>query len=70
MTSAQYDIFKKRDSELLWIEAAQDIVSAKKRIQALAMETQCQYVVYDQRTKRMVASSAVTGSVQTDDNPL
>jgi hypothetical protein len=57
MTSAQYDIFKKHDSELVWVEAAQDILSAKKRIDALAVETQCQYVVYDQRAKRIVASS-------------
>jgi hypothetical protein len=57
MASAQYDIFKQHDSELVWIEAAQDITSAKKRIEALATETQGQYVVYDQRTKRIVASS-------------
>ena len=57
MASAQYDIFKQHDSELVWIEAAHDIASAKKRIEALTTETQCQYVVYDQRTKRIVACS-------------
>jgi hypothetical protein len=57
MTSAQYDIFKKHDSELVWIEAARDIASAQKRIEALATETQCQYVIYDHRAKRIVANS-------------
>jgi hypothetical protein len=57
MTSAQYDIFKKHDSELVWIEAAHDIASAQKRIEALATETRCQYVIYDHRTRRIVASS-------------
>ena len=60
MTSAQYDIFifKQNDSELVWIEAAQDIASAKRRIEALALETHCEYVVFDQRAKRIVASSS------------
>jgi hypothetical protein len=65
MTSAQYDIFKQHDSELVWIEAAQDIASAKKRIEELAAETHCEYVVFDQRAKRIVASSG-TGRKRTD----
>lgn len=56
MTSAQYDIFRKHESELVWIEAAQDLTSAKKRVEELAAQNGGQYVVYDQRAKRIVPS--------------
>lgn len=56
MISAQYDIFKKRETELVWIEAARDLTSAEKRIRELAEQSGDQYVVYDQRTRRIVAS--------------
>jgi len=56
MTSAQYDIFKKQNSQLIWIEPAHDLASAKKRIRDLAEQNGHAYVVYDQRARRIVAS--------------
>lgn len=56
MTSAQYDIFKKQNSQLIWIESADDLGSAKKRIKEFAELNGHPYVVYDQRAKRMVAT--------------
>ena len=56
MISAQYDIFRKRESELVWIEAAHDLSSAQKRIRELAEQNGGQYVVYDLRAKRIVAT--------------
>jgi hypothetical protein len=56
MTSAQYDIFKKHESELVWIEASLDLTLAKKRIRELAEKSCEQYVVYDQRARQIVAS--------------
>ncbi len=56
MTSAQYDIFRKHESELVWVEASHDLNSAKKRIRELAEQSGEQYVVYDQRARQIVAS--------------
>ena len=56
MISAQYDIFRKRETELVWIEAAHDLSSAQKRIRELAEQNGGQYVVYDLRAKRIVAT--------------
>ena len=55
MTSAQYDIFRKLESELVWIETAHDLDSAKKRIEELAAQDGGKFVVYDQRARRIVA---------------
>ena len=51
-----YDIFKKTDDELIWVESAHDFYSAKKRIKELAEQNHTEYVVYDQGRKRIVAS--------------
>ena len=56
MSSAQYDIFRKHETELVWIETPHDLASAKKRIRELAEQSGEQYVVYDQRTRQIVAS--------------
>ena len=57
MISAQYDIFRKRGTELVWIETSHDLTSAKQRIRALAEESGDHYVVYDQRARQIIASS-------------
>ena len=56
VTSPQYDIFEQIEAELIWVEAARDLVWARKRIEELAHQNSRQYVVYDQRTKRIVAT--------------
>jgi hypothetical protein len=56
VNSPQYDIFEQIEAELIWVEAARDLMSASKRIEELASQGARQYVVYDQRTKRIVAT--------------
>ncbi len=56
VSSPQYDIFEQKEAELIWVEAARDLVSARKRIEELAAQHGKQYVVYDQRTKRIVVT--------------
>jgi hypothetical protein len=52
-----YNIFKRGHAELIWVEAVQDLESAKKRIEELAKQNNSEYVVYDHSAKRIVASS-------------
>jgi hypothetical protein len=56
VASPQYDIFEQIEAELIWVEAARDLASARRRIEDLAAQNNKQYVVYDQRTKRIVAT--------------
>jgi hypothetical protein len=55
--SPAYDIFKKGENELIWVEAIHDLESAKMRIGDLAKQNRTEYVVYDQGARRIVASS-------------
>jgi len=55
--SPQYDIFEREEKGLRWVEAAHDLASARKRIEELANTNRCEYVVFDQRAKRIVAVS-------------
>jgi hypothetical protein len=54
MKSPAYDIFKKRDAQFIWVEAAHDLLAAKKRIEELVLQHNAEYVIYDQRSKRIV----------------
>jgi len=58
MSSPAYDIFRKKDSQLIWVEAAHELESAKKRIATLAMQDRAEYVIYDQLAKRIVATAS------------
>jgi hypothetical protein len=51
-----YDILKKDAAELVWLEAAFDLESAKSRMKDLAARSDGEYVIFDQRTRRIVAS--------------
>lgn len=57
MTSPPYDILKKDNANLVWIEAAQDLEMAKARIRELVAASKGDYVVFDQRTRKIVANS-------------
>ncbi len=57
MTSPPYDILKKDKANLVWIEAAQDLEMAKARIRELIATSKGDYVVFDQRTRKIVANS-------------
>lgn len=56
MHAPAYDIFKQKDSHLIWIESAHDLESAKKRIEELGRNNRCEYIVFDQRRQRIVAT--------------
>jgi hypothetical protein len=58
MALAKYDIFKKADNEMIWVEAATDLASAKKRIAELTKRNRCQYVVFGHAARQILASSA------------
>jgi hypothetical protein len=55
MTLPRYDIFKKHEEAVVWVEAALDLESAKKRSEELAKQNCCQYVVFDHRQQQIVA---------------
>ena len=56
MLSAAYDILKKDAAELVWLEAAYDLETAKSRMKELAARGDGEYVIFDQRMRRIVAS--------------
>ena len=56
MLSAAYDILKKDAAELVWLEAAHDLETAKSRVKEIAARSDGEYVIFDQRTRRIVAS--------------
>jgi len=64
MSLPAYDIFKKKDGHLVWVDVVQDIESAKRRINELSRNKEkAEFVVFSQRTQQVVAdlhdSSAV-----------
>jgi hypothetical protein len=45
--SPKYDIFKKTDNAVVWLEAVEDIVTAKKRLISLSSTTPGEYKLWD-----------------------
>ena len=56
MALPAYDIFKNDAAALVWVEAAQDLESAKKRIEELAHRCEAEFLIFDQYTQQVVAS--------------
>jgi len=50
-----YDILKKDAAALVWVEAVADLELAKLRVRELATRTEGEYVIFDQRTRQIVA---------------
>ena len=59
MTLAPYDIFKKDAAVLLWVEAVQDLELARSRIRDLGRQNHNEYIIFDQKTQRIVDCSNV-----------
>jgi hypothetical protein len=57
MLSPSYDILKKDASSLIWVEAVHDLETAKSRVKELTAISQGEYVIFDQRTRKIVANS-------------
>ena len=56
MLSAAYDILlKKNADDVIWVEVAHDLESAKSRVKELAARAHGEYVIFDQRTRKIVA---------------
>jgi len=51
-----YDIVKKEDNNFVWMEAAHDIQSAKKRIYELSRHSNAEFVVFNEHTLQVVAT--------------
>jgi hypothetical protein len=62
MPSPSYDIFKRDAGREVWVEAVRDLETAKSRLIELAAEAPGQYVVFSQRSGRMVSSGTVVAS--------
>jgi hypothetical protein len=55
MLLPSYDILKKDAAALVWVEAVNDLEVAKLRIQELASRSEGEYVIFDQRSRQIVA---------------
>jgi hypothetical protein len=55
MALPRYDIFKKHEDALVWVESAHDLEGAKRRIEELAKQGHCEHVVFDHRQQQVVA---------------
>ena len=63
MPSQSYDIFRRdADGDPVWVEAVADLETAKGRIIELSAAAPGQYVVFSQRSGRMVSSGTVLAS--------
>jgi hypothetical protein len=52
---ATYDILKKDATALVWVEAVQDLQTARLRVMELMAASEGEYVIFDQCTRRIVA---------------
>ena len=62
MVAQSYDIFRRDAAGEIWIEAVRDLETAKSRIIELSAVRPGQYVVFSQRSGRMVSSGTVVAS--------
>lgn len=51
---AKYDIFRKRNDSVIWVEAVEDIVTAKKRLISLASDSKDDYRIWDSTTQQFI----------------
>jgi hypothetical protein len=51
---AKYDIFKKTDGSVLWVEAVEDIVEVKKPLISLASQGTDDYRVWDSTRQQFI----------------
>jgi hypothetical protein len=55
-TVPTYDIVKKQGSSFVWVEAAHDIQSAKKRVYELSRHSDAEFVIFNEHTLQVVAT--------------
>ena len=49
-----YDIFKKDAAAMIWVEAIEDLESAKMRVRELSRDSNTEYAIFDQHTRQVV----------------
>jgi len=54
MALPPYDILKKDAAALVWVEAVDDLDTAKLRVKELSAKSQGEYVIFDQRTRQII----------------
>ena len=54
MISAAYDILRKDARDVVWVEAVYDLEDAKARVRQLSAVSGEEYVIFDQRTRKIV----------------
>jgi hypothetical protein len=47
---------KKEDNNFVWVEAAHDIQSAKKRVYQLSRHSNAEFVIFNEHTLQVVAT--------------
>ena len=58
MLCAAYDILRKDATDMVWVEAVHDLEAAKLRVKELASRSDEEYVIFDQRTRKIVANGS------------
>jgi hypothetical protein len=56
MLPAAYDILRKDAAALIWVEAAHDLETARLRVKELIASSQRDFVIFDQRTRKIISS--------------
>ena len=51
-----YDIVKKEGNSFVWVEAAHDIQSARKRVNELSRHGEAEFVIFNEHTLQVVAT--------------
>lgn len=64
MQSASYDVLKRDDVYLIWVEQARELEEARSRIIQLAAQSHIEHVVFDRSTGKIVARAIPGGSEQ------
>jgi hypothetical protein len=62
MLCAAYDILKKEAATLVWVEASYDLESARSRVKELVANSHDEYVIFDQRTRQIIANGSSPSS--------
>jgi hypothetical protein len=58
MPCAVYDILRKDATHMVWVEAVHDLETAKLRVKELASGSDEEYVIFDQRTRKIVENGS------------
>lgn len=58
MLCAAYDILRKDATDMVWVEAVHDLEAAKLRVKELTAGSNHEYIIFDQRTRKIVGNGS------------